>query len=702
MNQNSDSILAVDASKRVALAIAETCPEAYFCLFTATDDGRKIPRSKVGPGVSIDTLKQDLYTAQEVSDHETLQPNNYWGLYMHEPVEDMFKSAVLTVLDVDMKRSTAATDMRIQRLAKWSKDNNHLAERSHSKKGRHVLFLSQPRDSVQPKYKLADHQEIEVFGQPHSPKKSLMLTGDMLTQSSISNDEVEIESLINELGLQPQPQTQHQEQPRLNIQTDDLGKAAAALNHISPDIDYHEWIQLGQALHDGFGDDALDVWAAWSQHGEKYKGSKDVESHWKSFNQSRGVGLGTLFHMAKQHGYTQPTATTERRTAVDDFMHRQATPTENRPAIETSWEELDYNLDHLPAVRYIIDGFLAHGLWVIAGQPGVGKTTVLMSLMLVITNAITDMAITSSRQRKIILVTEDADQVIRGLFGYAKHFRIDPALITKNVVIIRAKRSTLPEILLLEQNVIKHTMPDGTRPFLILDTANATLDLENENDNSEVGAYMSGLKQTIYTALDTPIGIVGHTNKQISRQDADAMARGASAFTGDATGTAVIFSDDAGSRYMRLVKKRYEPDFDELEFTTETFTALATSVEGEMVETICRVMTPAISSAEQRERRAAEVSSERQGQRSQDRADEACIYVQSVINHSPNGLVMRRGKNPSRNPPSDMADCARLDMADVLAAVPGSSRGDVRKAVIEAVFHRFAPTSSMNEWVRLS
>ncbi len=49
-----------------------------------------------------------------------------------------------------------------------------MAERSHSKKGRHVLFLAKPSNDILPKYKLQDHQEIEVFGQPTSPKKSLM------------------------------------------------------------------------------------------------------------------------------------------------------------------------------------------------------------------------------------------------------------------------------------------------------------------------------------------------------------------------------------------------------------------------------------------------------------------------------------------------------------------------------------------------
>ncbi len=43
----------------------------------------------------------------------------------------------------------------------------------------------------------------------------------------------------------------------------------------------------------------------------------------------------------------------------------------------------------------------------------------------------------------------------------------------------------MPEILLLAENVIRHTTTE--RPFLIIDTSNATLEIDNENDNSEVG-----------------------------------------------------------------------------------------------------------------------------------------------------------------------------------------------------------------------
>ena len=141
MDRSPEIILQHSASKRVALAIANVCPDAIFCTFLPTADGRKIPYNRAGRGVSDQTPKEDLYTAKQMA--EATEPDHhFWGLYMHEPLYDCFNMVLLTVLDVDMKRTSSSTDIRITKLAKWAKDNAHLTERSYSQKGRHVIFLA--------------------------------------------------------------------------------------------------------------------------------------------------------------------------------------------------------------------------------------------------------------------------------------------------------------------------------------------------------------------------------------------------------------------------------------------------------------------------------------------------------------------------------------------------------------------------------
>lgn len=718
MENHSVSILPTDPSKVVALAIARICPQALFCIFQATPDGRKLPFSKAGAGVSQDTPKDQLYTPSEVEAHAALDKDHYWGLYMHEPLYDCFNASLLTVLDVDMKRTNSSTDIRIQKLASWAKENGHMTERSHSKKGRHVIFLAHPSSTVLPKYKLQDHQEIEVFGQSSSPKKSLMLTGDMLSTQDISDQDVDVDELIKHLGLEPEPAQQTLVAPQQRTYTpnhsDDATKVQDALSFISPDIDYMEWIALGQAIHDEFGEAGLSIWHQWSAGGSKYKGDKDIFSHWKSFHTGKGIGLGTLFHTAKQNGWEAPSAKTERRSALEDFSQYIKAKEDSKPEIEYSianppqheqptgmWEELDLDITKLPPIEYLIDGFIAHGFWVVSGQPGVGKTSVLISLaMHIIGQTLTDSGLSVTNKRKIILVTEDAEQVQRTIFGYYKQFNLDPQSIKDNLIVIRAKRSSLPDLLDLHKNIERHTINEK-RPLLILDTANATLDLENENDNSEVGAFINGLKQTIYTMLSTPIFLITHLNKQISRQESDAMARGASAFTGDVTGTAVVFTDEDGTRYMRLIKRRYEPTFDEISFTTDTFTQPVITPDGSIQDNVCRVMTPKVSSQEQRDRLAQQQKSDKQLTKAMDKADEACIFIQDLINNHPEGVIIRRGSHAPKIPPDDMRFCRQVTWDEIGEYVPGSTKGNIKMAIRAEVINRFAPGSENNAWVKL-
>ena len=82
-------------------------------------------------------------------------------------------------------------------------------------------------------------------------------------------------------------------------------KVESALAMISPDCGYEDWIRVGMAIHAALGDGALGVWDRWSSRGAKYKGGKDIESHWKSFR-AGGVGEGTLFKMAMDAGWMPP------------------------------------------------------------------------------------------------------------------------------------------------------------------------------------------------------------------------------------------------------------------------------------------------------------------------------------------------------------------------------------------------------------
>jgi len=691
-------------SQDIALKLATVAPSALFCAFNAN----KIPFKRSGQGVSKETPKEDLFNNEDVWAMESLPYGDYFGLVQQTPIQTQ-DGHLLVCLDVDMKRASTATNVAIQRMAKHVKAQNLLTEVSVSGKGRHVFITTKDDPRILPKYKLGGGQEVEVFGLSNSAGKSVLLSGNQMSGSL--GEPVDLYELLLDWGIIEQHQLQEPKSPPsqsfdfTNITKnppDEFNRATQALTYISPDCDYQQWIELGQALHTAFGEQGLAAWGSWSSSGAKYKGSKDIEIHWKSFHQGKGISLGTLFHMAKENGYQNPTKQTERKSAVEDFaavIQKSGSPDEPAAlSIDPSWPELTLDLTHLNPIDYLIEGFMAHSFFILAGQPGVGKTTAVLSMCMVMAGFSVDgCEIHAKKKRKSIIVTEDSDQIIRTLFAYSKHYGINN--LNDWFVVIDARRSNVKDLLRLAHNIERHTVND-VKPLLVLDTANATMDIDNENDNSEVGAYIAAIKQTIFIQQKAPVCILTHTNKTISRQDSDAMARGASAFTGDATLTGVLFMDEDNQRYLKLTKTRYEPKFREIKFDSITFPEIVVTAAGDMQEIICRVAIPAMSSEQDRIVAKQSQQDSAKEQKIQDKCDEVCNYVQSIINNT-GSVIMRRG--PGRpNIPKELSGHYQLDWTEIFSSVKGSDAGYIRKHIGTAIFTRFAPNEPQSGWVILA
>jgi RecA-family ATPase len=700
-------------SYAVAIEIANACPEALFCGFKTKPkaDGThaKIPVSKNGTGVGADIDHDQLVNCSGLN--QMIYPPNgadYWGIFMQSRMTyDPFNELVLTILDLDTKRSTAPRDIRMVKLMDQAKERGLLTERSHSKKGGHIIFLAKPDETLPPKIDLGNHQEIEIFGHPGSAGKNVMLTGDSMRGNLIELG-CTVKEFLATAGIQinePKPIAPPNQSFDFTTMLSkgsqsDFDKAVDALNAINPDIDYEDWIAIGQALHSEFGEQGRNAWYAWSSLGSKYQGEKDLESHWKSFGKKDGVKLGTLYKHAMDHGWQQPTKQTERKSAVEDFAavisQAQAPATEDAPQ---GWPERHLSIGSIRPIRYMVKGFWAHSFMVLAGQPGIGKTTAIISLCLVMAGIqAKDCQLTATKKRKTIIVTEDSDQVERTLTGYARHYGISTKALSDWFVIIDAKRSQVKDLLTLAHNVIHHTI-DNVRPLLVLDTANATMDIDNENDNSEVGSYIAALKQTIYIQLDTPVCIITHTNKTISKADSDATARGASAFTGDATLTGVLFEDETKTRYMRLVKTRYQPNFREIKFHSDVFADTVLDEDGDIQEQMVLLVVPEMSSEEDRKQAANDRQNDKRQQQVQDAADAACNFVQSMIN-AKGQVIMRRGSGRPAVP-KELQGMHQLEWADIYQAVPQANQSYARRAVGEAILQRFVQDQSSSGWVQI-
>ncbi|MGC9519026.1 MAG: PriCT-2 domain-containing protein, partial [Desulfuromonadaceae bacterium] len=83
---------------------------------------------------------------------------------------------------------------------------------------------------------------------------------------------------------------------------DNIEQVESALSFISSE-ERDTWIQIGMAVKSGLGDAGFDLWDSWSQNAESYN-QRDAESAWRSFDTDGGITVKTLFHQAKENGWS--------------------------------------------------------------------------------------------------------------------------------------------------------------------------------------------------------------------------------------------------------------------------------------------------------------------------------------------------------------------------------------------------------------
>lgn len=312
-------------------------------------------------------------------------------------------------------------------------------------------------------------------------------------------------------------------------------------------------------------------------------------------------------------------------TATDDDLDDG----DDEPQVErkkASVEPYAYDVTRLKAPEFVVDGFIRNGLTVIAGAPGVGKTSLLVPLAAAVAHLF-DSDLNPVLRRKVAYFSEAPEQVETVLYGLAKcapgvkrdefseWFKLYPSrrLPAEKLAKEIAK-------IVRESTVEFNGYPVG--PLVILDTSNSNIDLENENDNSQVGKAIAAIKENLGTA---GCWIVHHTPKaQKVAQAEELTARGASAFAGDANATVFVFAEDGvkDKRFMMLDKYRFEADFRELEFSTTVATETVPTPWGTEHAVSYRVGMPTASSREQRIAQREKVKEQRAEERTAERTSE--------------------------------------------------------------------------------
>ncbi len=81
-----------------------------------------------------------------------------------------------------------------------------------------------------------------------------------------------------------------------------LSQAAEMLDYISSDCPRDDWLKIGMALRDEFGDAACTLFHQWSAKAGKRYNQSDCQAVWRSFTRE-GVTIGTLVYLAQQNGW---------------------------------------------------------------------------------------------------------------------------------------------------------------------------------------------------------------------------------------------------------------------------------------------------------------------------------------------------------------------------------------------------------------
>ena len=297
--------------------------------------------------------------------------------------------------------------------------------------------------------------------------------------------------------------------------------------------------------------------------------------------------------------------------AVQSLLQSVTEPANHEPKVHPLARFIDLSSTPKPP-RWVIPGFVGHGVTSFAGAPGVGKTTALLPLALTAAGLHGD-ELLPRQWRHVVYISEDVEQAQRILAGMVNHgnlgismetvrervhlvdaVRLDPAFVA-------AVGSTYRELFTRKVEDVE------VLPLVVLDTKSAVLALDNENDNAEASRMMSALKQG-FDGL--PVWIVGHIAKaNLERSDVAALtSRGASAIEGDANQT-VFLVKEGECRYLVLGKVRFEPRWHELEITSHTAQETVHDEFGNVETVVMRwgIATPALQTRKEAAEQAAEL-----------------------------------------------------------------------------------------------
>ena len=218
----------------------------------------------------------------------------------------------------------------------------------------------------------------------------------------------------------------------------------------------------------------------------------------------------------------------------------------------------------IEAPEFVIDNIITAGAVVIAGFRGIGKTSCLIPLILNAAHLVKQSRVKATICRQIFYITEDPGQVMTIIAGMYKTGEItcDTEHFNRMFHIVDAQRISPHKIASFVEELEQFKQPnsrvDGSIfnawPVTVLDTTNASIDLDNINDNTEVSSAISIIRSRFKRL---PIIFVGHVAKTKGTSGSNTSFMGAGAWENDTQQT-LYLTIEAGKRLLSMGKRRFE------------------------------------------------------------------------------------------------------------------------------------------------
>jgi hypothetical protein len=542
-----------------------------FCTFSLRND-KKMPYQRNGQqGVAAGISDEALFTADDIYSMETIQHGQYFGLNMNKPLH-VEGRGYLVCIDVDMKRKPEGSPQHqaIKNFAGWVSKAGALEELSVSGKGNHVFIFAKNADNILRKYTLAQGQEIEVFGLPSSDKKSILLTGEAMEGEVVDVDD--LEEFLVEVGIAKErvsatplaaapagnleflnlaappranlealkaplqaPARQYANDPQVTYL-----KAVEALGFLDPNMSEPDWWKMILALQNEFGESGRELAHEWSSKSSKYKGRAETDYKYDRATQGGGVGIGTLFHIAAQHGYQHPEGFTRQSTQSDFSELTIDNDTgEVMPLALTLVSVHDVISHPSPPPEFVWDGYLPRGVVsMLAAHGGTGKSTIALMLCVAASLGRPLFGVETVQCNALFVSLEDSASVIRHrLANICQKWDINPASLDGKLTI--ADGTGDPELFTADHRAagvktrsyfeMNQLVKSGEVGLVVVDNASDAYG-GDEIQRRQVRAFIRALME-VAKPVNCALLLLAHVDKSTSRSKQPENSEGYSGST---------------------------------------------------------------------------------------------------------------------------------------------------------------------------